>query len=196
MRAYRACFAALGRIARLDRLLGGSHGFLRTESLQGASREAHVLALRREMELRRRHGFDVGWWSRKQLARSSTLPFAAALVGRDAAQIDAHRFTHSLLQAATGLGARVHDRTLVARQTFARRGVTLHTNHGLKIRARHLVVATGYEVAPYLSDTLTKLVVTFALVTEPRAEFPGWPGGRLIWESARPYFQSKEAIWR
>jgi glycine/D-amino acid oxidase-like deaminating enzyme len=187
VRAYRACLAALGKIARLDRLLGGAHGFSRTESLQGASRDSHVSGLRRELELRRLHGFDVQWWSRAQLARTSTLPFAAALIGRDAAQIDAHRFTHSLLRAATDLGARVYDRTLVARHTSTRLGVTLHTNHGLKIRARHLVVATGYEITPYLADTLTKLVVTFALVTEPRAEFPGWPGGRLIWETARPY---------
>ncbi|HUG10525.1 MAG TPA: FAD-dependent oxidoreductase [Opitutaceae bacterium] len=187
VRAYRTCLAALGKIARLDRLVGGSHGFLRTESLQGASRDAHVPALRRELELRRLHGFDVEWWSRAQLARLSTLPFPAALIGRDAAQIDAHRFTHSLLRAATDRGARVYDRTLVARHTSNRHGVTLHTDHGRKIRARHLVVATGYEVVPYLADKLTELVVTFAMVTEPRAEFPGWPGARLIWETAQPY---------
>ena len=63
----------------------------------------------------------------------------------------------------------------------------MHTDQGATIRARHLVVATGYETAPYLADALTELVVTFALVTEPRAEFPGWPGDPLIWETARPY---------
>ncbi len=187
VRAYRACHGALKKIARLDRLLGGRNGFQRRESLQGASRAAHLPGLRREVELQRQHGFDVEWWSRAQLARVSTLPFPAALLARDAAQIDAHRFAHALLRGATSLGARIFDRTRVARRTVARHGITLHTDQGRKIRARHLVVATGYETAPYLAERLTKLVATYAFVTEPHATFPGWPGERLIWETARPY---------
>lgn len=187
VRAYRVCHAALGTIARLDRLLGGGHGFRRTESLQGASRAAHLPGLRREVALRRLHGFDVEWWSRARLARASTLPFAGALVARDAAQIDVHRWTHSLLRAAATRGTRIYDRTRVTGHSFTRRGVTLRTDRGGRIRAQHLVVATGYETAPYLDDALTTLLATFALVTEPRADFPGWPGDRLIWETARPY---------
>ena len=187
VRAYRACHSALGKIAKIDRRLGGGNGFQRTESLQGASRAAHLPGLRREVELQRRHGFDVEWWSRAQLTRVSTLPYPAALLARDAAQIDAHRFSHSLLRGATAHGARVFDRTRVTGRSSTRRGITLHTDRGLKIRARHLVVATGYETTPYLADGLTKLMASYALVTEPSATFPGWPGNRLIWETARPY---------
>ena len=187
VRAYRACHAALGTIARLDRRLGGGHGFQHTESIQGASRAAHLPGLRRELLMRRRHGFAVEWWSRAQLARLSTLPYPAALLARDAAQIDAHRLTHSLLRAAAARGVRIHDRTRITGRRTTRSGLILRTDRGHRIRARHLVVATGYETAPYLADRLTTLVATFALVTEPREGFPGWPGGRLIWETARPY---------
>ena len=83
-------------------------------------------------------------------------------------------------------GTRVFDRTHIIRRTPTRRGITLHTDCGLTIRARHLVVATGYETAPYLADSLTELGVTFALVTEPCLGFSGWPGDRLIWETAQP----------
>jgi glycine/D-amino acid oxidase-like deaminating enzyme len=187
VRAYQACHDGLGRIARLDRQLGGGHGFQTTESVQGASRAAHLPGLRRELEVRRRHGFDVEWWSRAQLRRLSTLPYPAALLTREAAQIDAHRFTHSLLRDAAARGARIFDRTRVVRRATSRRGITLHTDRGCRIRGRHLLVATGYESAPYLADRLTDLVVTFALVTEPVPKFAGWPGRRLIWETARPY---------
>lgn len=187
VRAYRACRAGLEAIARIDRQLGGKHGFQRTESLQGASRRAHAPALQREVSLRRRHGFDVEWWSRAQLARVSTLPYAGALLARDAAQIDAHRFTHSLLRAAAARGTRIYDRTRIVRRGSTRRGITLRTDRGHVIRARQLVVATGYETAPYLADALTSLVGTFALATEPCGHIPGWPGDRLIWETARPY---------
>jgi len=187
VRAYRACHAALGKIAKLDRHLGRNHGFERAESIRGASHADHLPGLRREFELRRRHGFDVEWWSRTKLARLSTLPYPGALLGCSAAQIDAHRFTHSLLRGAATRGARIYDRTRITRRQSTRHGITLYTDRGQTIRARHLVIAAGYETAPYLADALTNLVVTFALVTEPRAEFPGWPGKRLIWETARPY---------
>lgn len=187
VRAYRACHAALNRIAAVDRKLGGNHGFKRTESLQGASRDRHLPGLRRELELQRRYGFAVDWWSRTQVTRCSTLPYSAALLVHDAAQIDAHRFTHSLLHAARARGSRIYDRTRITGRTSTARGITLRTERGRIIRARHLVVATGYETAPYLADSLTTLVSTFALVTEPRDKFPGWPGERLIWETARPY---------
>ncbi len=192
VRAYRACHAALGEIARLDRILGGGHGFRRLESLQGASRSSHIPGLRRELLMRRRHGFEVEWWSRSQVTGASTLPYGAALLSRDAAQIDAHRFTHSLLRAAANRGTRVYDRTRVTRHSSTPRGITLYTDRGTKIRARHLIVATGYETAPYLADSLTTLVATFALVTEPRRDFPGWPDGRLIWETARPYLYLRQ----
>ncbi len=187
VRAYRACHNALGQIKKMDHRLGGRHGFRQIKSLQGASRTSDIPALQRELKLRRLHGFDVDWCTRSQLARSSTLPYSAALLTHDAAQIDAHRFTHSLLRAATASGSRVYDRTRVSHRTATRRGITLHTDRGAKIRARHLVVATGYETAPYLADPFLKLVVTFALVTEPVPAFFGWPGDRLIWETARPY---------
>jgi glycine/D-amino acid oxidase-like deaminating enzyme len=187
VRAFRAGRAALDTIARIDRRLGGGNEFRRTESLQGATRAAHIPGLRRELALRRAHGFDVEWWSRAQIERLSSLPYHAALLSRDAAQIDPHRFTHSLLRDAAARGARIRDRTRVTRRAATRRGITLHTEHGANIRARHLVVATGYEMAPYLADPLTELVATFALVTEPLAKAPGWPGDRLIWETAQPY---------
>lgn len=187
VRAYRACHAAIATLARIDRRLGGGHGFRRSESLQGASRAAHVPGLRRECEMRRRHGFDVEWWSRSELARRSALPYPAALLTRDAGRIDAHRFTHALLRAAVGRGVRVHDRTRITRRATRPRGIELTTDRGCRIRARRLVVATGYETAPYLAEPLATHVSTYALVTEPQAAFPGWPGDRLIWETARPY---------
>ena len=187
VRAYRACCAALGRIEKIDRKLGGGNEFSRTESIQGASRAAHLPNLRREVALRRQHGFDVEWWSRAQIKRLSTLPYRGALYARDAAQIDAHRFTHALLRAAVARGTRVYDRTPVTSWKTTRHGIVLRTDRGFKLHARRLVVATGYETVPYLDEELTTLVSTYALVTEPRADFPGWPGTRLIWETARPY---------
>lgn len=186
VRAYRLCRDAVLDLERIDRELGGT-GLRRTGSLQGASRPAHVKRLRAEADARRRHGFDTDWWSRRDVARASTLPFAAALLTPEAGQVDTHRLTHAALAAAARGGARIFDRTRVTRRRLGRTGVQLHTDRGFKLRARQLVIATGYETGLDLPRGLTRLISTFALVSEPVEKFPGWPGDRVIWETARPY---------
>ena len=187
VRIYRAFLEALPAIAAIDRRLGGAHGFARAESLQGASRATHATRLERECRLRLLHGFDVEFWDRRRIRRESSLPYPAALLSRDGARIDPHRFACSLLADAARRGVRIHDRTRVTRRASTRRGFTLQTDRGHRVRARHLVLATGYESDPFLPDGPTRLLSTYALVTEPAPRFAGWPGSRLIWETANPY---------
>ena len=187
VRAYRICHRAIDKLACLVHRLGGGHDFSRVESLQGASRASHVARLRREAAVRRRHGFDVELWDARRLRRESSLPYPAALLSRQAAQFDAHRFTCSLLAAASARGAQVYDRTAVSVRRRLPGRVELHTSTGHRVRARHLVVATGYETGPFLPPGLASLHSTYALITEPAGDVPGWPGRRIVWETARPY---------
>jgi glycine/D-amino acid oxidase-like deaminating enzyme len=64
------------------------------------------------------------------------------------------------------------------------------TNRG-KIRAKHVVVANGYEAEQFLPKPVAKLHSTYAIVTEPVSTFSGWKDRCLIWESARPYIYAR-----
>ncbi len=58
------------------------------------------------------------------------------------------------------------------------------------MRARWMVVATGYESERFLPRRVGALHCTFAVVSEPLAarEFNGWPADRcLLWDTADPY---------
>lgn len=186
-RAYRICHHAIDKLERLTLELGHDVEFKRVRSLQGASRQAHVPGLREELAQRTRLGFAVDFWDARRLQSQCALPFPAALISHQAAQLDPHRLTATLLTAAAARGTRIYDRTAVARWKPTRLGVELVTSEGHRIRAQHLVNATGYETAPWLPDNLVKMHSTYALVTEPIAALPGWPEGHLVWETARPY---------
>ncbi len=188
VRSYQACCEAVKKIGLLAGRIGDSCGFEHKESLYLASSLRDLPGLRREYEARCKFGFAVDWWDRKRLAAESSLPQAAAIVSKDAAQIDAYRFTHRLLIAARTRGARLYDRTRVTRRTMKPRGVDLRTERGSRVRARKLVIATGYEAAADLPEAVADLNSTYAVVSEPLMAFTGWPGQRLIWETARPYF--------
>jgi glycine/D-amino acid oxidase-like deaminating enzyme len=83
-------------------------------------------------------------------------------------------------------GARIFDRMLVEKYDARPNGVRLETNRGCKICAFH-AVATGYEAQDFLPKRVVKLKSTYALASEPLAEFTGWWERCLIWETARPY---------
>lgn len=185
---YRRSRAAVHGIGRLARRLGIECGYERKGSLFLASGTRHLPLLRREFEARQAAGLAVDWWPHSKLRRASTLPHPAAILSRDGAQVDGYRLTYGLLAAARRKGARIFDRTAVVRRHPAGRGIELVTDRNATIRARHVVIASGYEADALLPDRLTELVSTFALISEPIAEFSGWPENRcLIWETADPY---------
>jgi len=184
---YRRCRDAIDAIGRLVARHGIDCGFERRSSLFLASGKAHVPMLRREWAARRAAGFRVAWWDRARIAAESSLPHPAGIMSADGAQLDAYRLTYGLLGAAARRGARIFDRSEVTATHHGRTHMELRTPGG-RIRARHLVCATGYEADLQLPRPLTKLRSTFALITEPAAEHPGWPARDcLIWETADPY---------
>lgn len=184
---YRRSVQAVHGLGRLARRLRIECGYQPRGSLLLASSLRHVRGLRLEFEARRAAGLEVEWWPRSRLRRASSLPHPAAIFSRDGAQVDGYRLTYRLLQAAQRRGARVFDRTRVIRRRLRGRRVELSTDRGARVRARHVVIASGYEADRLLPGPLTVLNSTFALVSEPIRRFSGWPGRSLIWETARPY---------
>jgi glycine/D-amino acid oxidase-like deaminating enzyme len=188
-RCYRRCRDAIGGLERRVRRVRADCGFERRPSLLLASREAHVAGLRKEFEARRAAGIAVEWWPARELAARSSLKNPAAIWSRDGAQVDAYALAHALLADARRRGARVHARTKVTRIRHGARGVELRTSTGGGVRARQLVIATGYEAQETLRKKITVLHSTYALASEPVGALTGWPaGGCIIWETARPYF--------
>ncbi len=189
-RAYHGCLGAVQGIGKLVKKLRLDCGFEQKGSLLLAHDRASVPGLHREFLARRAAGFDVEWWPRGQLARRSSLPQAAAIFSRPgaAAQVDAYALAYGQLDAARRRGAAVHDRTSVVRHRATSRGVELVTNRGSRVRARWLVVASGYEADQFLPERVTTLHSTYALASEPVAAFAGWPAGLpVIWETGDPY---------
>lgn len=186
--AYRRSLAAISGIEKIVRRLRIECEFVCKSSLFLASNRSHLPRLRREFQARDKAGFDVEWWDRERIEHASTLPHPAAILSRGAGQLDAYRLTYGLLAAAQRRGTRIHDRTTVTETRFHPRTVELRTAEGHRVRARHLVIATGYEVESFPRGKLTELHSTYALISEPVESFPGWPADRcLIWETADPY---------
>lgn len=199
VRVYRVCRDAVKTIGQLARDVNDG-AFVWRESLYLANRRREVPGLKREYALRRRHGFDVEWWTRKRIASESSLPHYAAIESRGAAEIDAFSFTHALLAAAENKRQRlrVFDRTTVTAWHREKRArgrddgpFVVTTSEGFRIKTRRVVVAAGYESLGFFRKKPAQCHSTYALVTEPLETHDGWPGKRLLWETARPYIYAR-----
>lgn len=187
VRSYRLSLAAIETIGRLTAELGDDCGYERKQSVYLASRRWDVRGLRKECELRAKHGFQVEWLDEADVADRFSFERYGGILSHDAAQVDAYRLTHALLARAVGRGLKVYDRTAVARYERDGEQLTILTDRGARVTARTVVFAAGYEAQEYLSQKVVTLKSTYALVSEPLDTFAGWYQRCLLWETARPY---------
>lgn len=187
-RSYKLCIAAIDALEAIAKKLK-LNDFERKPSFCYASRKKDVPdQIEKEYEIRRKHDIDVEIWSEKEIAAKFPFAAPAALYSpKDAAQTDAYRLTHALHQDAISAGARVFDKTEIKEVEHKPRGVVLKTQNGCVVKAKKLVVASGYESVNYLPFNIIRLHSTFALVSEPVEEKEVWHQNCLIWETARPY---------
>lgn len=188
-RAYRRCLAALDEVEEIIAALGHRCGHARRESLFLASEERDIPAFRAEALERRKLGIPVEFLERGELARSFGIARPGALLSARGAEIDAYALTLRLVEAAAAAGAMVRTgagSAVVALETAGGR-VAADTAGGARIDARRAIIATGYELAPWLSPSLATVASTYAVASAVMPDGPPWPRHALIWERADPY---------
>ncbi len=186
-RAYRACARSIELIGDRVASLGVPCGFERKQSVYLASSRRDARKLPAECRLRLAAGLDVELWGEKEIAARFSFSSPAALRSTQAAQVDPYRLTHALLARAVENGARVFDRMAEAEITSAESSVVVKCGD-VTLTADWVVVAAGYESVKFLPKRVVNLKSSFAVVSEPLLEFPGWWDRCLLWETADPYF--------
>ncbi|MGY1424522.1 NAD(P)/FAD-dependent oxidoreductase [Lysobacter sp. A289] len=185
--AYRACGEAIPMLQALASDLRDV-GFARNRSLYYASAKGDVPVMQEELGLRKKHGFQVDWLDRATVLDEFGIRSHGAILSQLAARVDPYRFAYRLLARLERRGTGVFDRTQVDRLEPTSRGITLHTSHGIKLRAAHVVMAAGYESQQWLKQRVARNRSTYAFITDPLdAQTLGRFADTMAWESARPY---------
>ena len=185
--AYTSCVAAIDWLRDRARGLEGV-AFTPCRSLYYASRRRHARGMREEFAARLRHGIDVEWWEADDIEAAYGFRAPAAILSRQAAQVDPYRMAQRLLGRLHRGGGTVHDHEDVVDLRATARRVLLRTGSGFQVRAGHVVLACGYESQRWLHRPVARNRSSYAFVSDP---LPGGlpPGlsSSLVWETARPY---------
>lgn len=143
-------------------------------------------ALAREGEARARAGLRAEYLTAPRLREAYGISRKGALVSRDNLALDPRKLTAGLLLQAVARGARLHAPVEADAFEDSGENVTIRTKTGPLIRARHIVLATGYELAPGVTAKGHSVISTWAIATRPQ-KGALWPQEAFIWEASDPY---------
>lgn len=187
-RVYALGRQAIDEIEQLVKTLGIDCAFARRPSLYFATDRRGAVSLKREYAARRRAGIPVHRLGRAELKKRYGLRFPLALLAPDCAQVNAVKlaagvFAHHVRRRAL----RIFSHTRVKSVTPGSAWIDLRVTSGRHVRARRVVVATGYEAAPFLPDGLVALHSSYVIASEPFLPSELWLDKCIMWETARPY---------
>jgi len=190
--AYQECSRGIDLVERVTQAVGHNCGFRRSPSLFMAVRKSDIATLADECAARERAGFGVSWLDDTKLRDRWGLIGSAAIESAQGASVDPYALTFHALDTVCRGGGSVFERTGVSAFEFSPRRVRLATDRGSTISAKHVVVATGYEVAELLPDLPVSLHTSFALVTQPIESLRHrYPDGMLFWDLDDPYLYGR-----
>lgn len=184
--AYTLCHRSIGQLEKICHKLKFPL-FEKKSSLYVASYKKDLALIEQEYAARNAAGFDVDYWDADKIEKQMGFSAPGAIYSHLAAQTDAYMLTHALHQHNLKKGITVFDKTIATGITHHRNGVTVTTSGGFKVKAKFLVIATGYEAIKYLEEPLIKLHSTYVVVSEALPQTKSWHQNCLIWETKNPY---------
>ncbi|MFD2703330.1 NAD(P)/FAD-dependent oxidoreductase [Paenibacillus shunpengii] len=186
-RHLKLCEASINDIERVCAQLPFDSEFIRRDSLYYASCKEDVPALAEEHALLQKYGFQVDLWNEKHI--SGLYPFQkdAALYYHNDAEMNPLKFVYGLLENIKSQGGRIYEETEIVGKRFEQDYAVFYTKERRKIRARHVIIAAGYEDKDFKTEKNATLTSSYAVITKPIDDFTSWYKRTLIWETARPY---------
>lgn len=142
--------------------------------------------LRGEAEARRLAGLDCTYLPASALRERFGIDRKGAILSRGNLALDPRKLAAGLLLAAKAGGARLHAPVEATTIEDSAEEVTVATKGGPVISARHVVLATGYELADVVPPGKHSIISTWAVATrqQPRSL---WPERAFMWEASDPY---------
>lgn len=186
-RAYLRSFdavQALKRIVAEERIVCGLKD---QSSLYLAGDTYGHRALEAEAKARAAIGLDSTYVGPAELRDRFGIDRTGAIFNTGSASADPGRLAASLLRRAEANAARVYSPVEVMKAVSDPDGVTLLTDAGHVVRARHLIFCSGYEFPEGVPTPGAKIISSWALASKPRATCPRWLKDTLVWEGSDPY---------
>ncbi len=175
---------SIARLASIVDRLGNGCDFALSPTLIYTDKVAHAKHIEQEYMFRVQHGLDCKLWD----SDSNPMPFdiVKGLYCPDGGcTFDPYRLVGQLIEGATNQ-SHIYENTQIDSIDNVEGGFLLSTNYGNTIRARRVVVASGFNWELLGREDICDRFVTYTIVTEPVPELQ-WYQGVLVEDDSDPY---------
>lgn len=185
-RAWRRSRLAVSNLVERIEELGIRCDAVRRNSLYLAGNSLDAAALRQEAAARRAAGLGAEYLSRSALQARYGIRRDAAIVSHGNVALDPRKLAAGFLTLAAKRKARLYAPVEAISFHHSKDEVVVATKAGPTLRAKHLVVATGYELMNGIDAPRHQIISTWAIATAPQKRNL-WPEECHIWEASDPY---------
>ena len=186
-RTYRRAYRAVGDLMTIVRRERIRCGLNAKSSLYLAGDAYGSRALRQEAEARMDIGLPSTFLPPAALGAQFGLQRTGAILSEGAASADPACLAAGLLRRAAARGAELHAPVEAREILQGKDHVTVVTDAGVEVRARHVVFCCGYEFPKGVPTPGAKVISTWALASQPSLTVPAWIADHLVWEASDPY---------
>lgn len=185
-RAWRRSRLSLTNLAEHIEALGIRCDAARRGSLYLAGNMLGPSDLKDEAAARRAAGISATYLPKAALKERFGIARAGAILGHGNLALDPRKLTAGLLLKALERKARAYAKVEATGLSDSKDSVIVPTKAGPTITARHVVLATGYELMDGVPADNHRVISTWAIATKPQKKAL-WPGQVHVWEASDPY---------
>ena len=188
VKAYKMCLESISTLETIVKKLKIDADFKRVPSLYLASDAKGKKELKKEFEIRKKHGLPVEYLNQEELISKFDIDRKAALYNNESAQVDTYKLCQAILDFhRQHSGLEVYSHTDIVEIKSSQNTITAITDKKIVIKAKKIIAAPGFESESLLDEKVMKLESTYVLVSQPMHPEDLWNQKCLIWETARPY---------
>lgn len=184
---YRAGVRSIDTLENLIKTLDIDCGFERKKSLQVAHSKVAVEDLEEEFLLRQKHGFNVDWYTTREIRKTYKMESFPGILSDEGASLDAFQFAHGLLAHNHKKGIPIFDSTNIRKIKYDKTRVEITTDDGFRVFAKRVVFCTGFDTLSMFKKKYADILSTFAFVSEQDFSYYEELKDILIWDTADPY---------
>ena len=185
IKSYKLGLKALKEIENFANKYGNNFDYIKRDALLYTSKTNEVKVIADEYTQRKDNGLDVEFI---QNSNKYGFDIKAGLISKEGgAEIDPYKFTHELLEVAGSKNCKIYENTKCTNVVDKGEYVEVTTEYNYKIKAKKIIVATGYNTEMFTDRSFAQKTTTYNVATRPIDEIKLWQDKILIRDNDDPY---------
>lgn len=186
LRSYKLGIKALKEIEEFINEYGNKCDYKKRNTLLYTSKKDQINCIKIEYDYRKENGLDVEYIDSDSNKFSFDLK-AGIISNNGGAELDPYKYTNQLLDVSCSMDSKTYENTKVIDVVHNDDYIEVITEFGYKVRAKKVIVATGYNTRLFTNRNFGTKTTTFNIASKPVSNFNGWEDKILIRDNSDPY---------